>query len=159
MTLPGRAVFDCNVLLQAILSSRGPAGKLLDAAKERKFTLFISAYVIGELRDVASRPKVQRKYRLSPEIVERFCRDLVGHATIVDFVPHVFDFPRDPDDAHYIDLAVVVNARLVVSRDQDLLSLRDPSTMEGQDFAARFPGLEILTPSEALRRLDDTASE
>ena len=85
---------------------------------------------------MASRPKVQRKYQLSPEMIEQFCRDLVGHATVVDFIPHVFDFPRDPDDAHYVDLAVAVNAKLVVSRDQDLLSLRDPSTAEGRDFAA-----------------------
>ena len=94
MTLPERAVFDCNVLLQALLSSRGPAGRLLEAAKEGKLTLFISAFVIEELRDVATRPKVQRKYQLSLEMVEQFCRELVGHATVVDSVPHVFDFPR-----------------------------------------------------------------
>ncbi len=159
MTVPERAVFDCNVLLQALLSSRGPAGRLLEAAEEKKLTLFISSYVIEELREVASRPKVQRKFQLSADMIEQFCRDLVGHATVVDVVPHVFDFPRDPDDAHYVDLAVAVNAKLVVSRDQDLLSLRDASTHEGRDFAARFPGLEILTPPEALRRLDEAASE
>ncbi len=159
MTVPERAVFDCNVLLQALLSSHGPAGKLFDAAKEHKLKLFISAYILDELQDVASRPNVQRKYHLSPELVKQFCLEVVGHATVMDFVPHVFDFPRDPDDAHYVDLAVAANAKLVVSRDQDLLSLRDPLTAEGRGFAARFPGLEILTPPEALRRLNEAASE
>ncbi len=159
MTLPERAVFDCNVLLQALLSSRGPAGRLLEAAKSGKLTLFISAYGIDELREVASRPNVQRKFRVTQQMIEDFCHDLVGHATVMESVPHVFDFPRDPDDAHYIDLAVAAKAKLVVSRDQDLLSLRDESTAEGQDFAARFPELEILTPPEALRRLDETGNE
>lgn len=153
MTPPERAVFDCNVLLQALLSARGPAGSLLQAVKTQKLALFVSAYVIDELRDVALRPNVRQKFHLTLEIVEQFCRDLVAHATFVDFVPHVFDFPRDPDDAHYIDLAVAASAKLIVSRDQHLLSLRDSLTAEGKELARRFPALEILTPSEALQRL------
>ncbi len=159
MTLPERAVFDCNVLLQALISSRGPAGRLLEAAKNRKLTLFFSSYVLDELRDVALRPKVQRKYHLTPEYVERFCEELTSHATFVAVVPHVFEFPRDPDDAHYVDLAVAASAKLIVSRDQDLLSLRDLSTDDGRAFAGRFPEIEILTPPEALRRLEDLKSE
>lgn len=155
MTLPERAVFDCNVLLQALLSSRGPAGRLLEAARSRKLKLFTSAYGIDELRDVASRPNVQRKFRVTQQMIDDFCHDLVVHATVMESVPHVFDFPRDPDDAHYIDLAVAASAKLVVSRDKDLLSLRDKMTSEGKDLAARFPALEILTPPEALRRLDE----
>jgi len=73
--------------------------------------------------------------------------------TLVD-VPAVFEFPRDPNDAHYVDLALAAQAKLIVSRDLDLLSLGDPSTPEGREFRARFPDLEILTPSELLRLLD-----
>ena len=69
---------------------------------------------------------------------------------MIDNPPHVFEFPRDPDDAHYIDLAVAAKARLVVSRDEDLLSLRDTGTEAGRDLVARFPELTILTPPEAL---------
>ena len=159
MSPPFRVVFDCHVLLQSLLSPHGPAGKLIDAVRNGKLSLFLSSYVLEELRDVASRPKVQRKYRLTPEIVEGWCDELVGHATFFDPVPHVFEFPRDPDDAHYIDLAIAAGAKLIVSRDQDLLSLRDPTTADGQEFAAQFPWLEILTPPEALRRLETSATE
>ena len=76
-------------------------------------------------------------------------------ATFVDVVPHVFDFPRDPKDAHYVDLAVAASAKLIVSRDKDLLSLADESTPEGQDFKARFPGIAILTPPAMLQMLDE----
>lgn len=159
MSPPSRAVFDCNVLLQALISPQGPSGKLLHSAKGGKLTLYVSQYVLDELREVTARPKVARKFRLTPEVVSRFCDELIGHATLIDTVPHVFDFPRDPDDAHYIDLAVAANAALVVSRDHDLLSLRDVSTEAGRDFAAQFPSIEILTPPEALRRLETSDSK
>jgi putative PIN family toxin of toxin-antitoxin system len=113
MSSPSRAVFDCNVLLQSLLSSRGPAGRLLGLAKSHTLALFVSRYILDELRDVAMRPNVQRKYHLTSEIVERFCAELEGHATFIEIVPHVFDFPRDPDDAHYVDLAVAVGAKLI----------------------------------------------
>jgi predicted nucleic acid-binding protein len=79
-----------------------------------------------------------------------------AHANVLTSVPHVFDFPRDPDDAHYVDLAVAVDARLIVSRDKDLLSLRDTATAEGLDFVTRFPSLSILTPPEALQLIEAT---
>jgi predicted nucleic acid-binding protein len=97
-------------------------------------------------------------FRVASKITEpsfdAFAAMLIAHATTVDYVPHVFDFERDPDDAHYVDLAVAVNARLIVSRDNDLLSLNDKSTAEGKDFRARFPEILILTPRELLSRLE-----
>ncbi|HEY4233418.1 MAG TPA: putative toxin-antitoxin system toxin component, PIN family [Lacipirellulaceae bacterium] len=68
----------------------------------------------------------------------------------------MFDFPRDPKDAHYVDLALAVNAKLIVSRDKDLLSLRDATTTDGRDFMSRFPALSILTPPEALKLIEKT---
>jgi predicted nucleic acid-binding protein len=65
-----------------------------------------------------------------------------------------FEFPRDPKDARYVDLALAAQAKLIVSRDLDLLFLGDPSTPEGRDFQARFPDVEILTPTELLRLLN-----
>ena len=153
MSDPARAVFDCNVLLQALLSSTGPAGQLVQAVIGGKVSLFVSQYVLEELRDVASRPKVANKFKLTSDVVERYCGLIISYATLVENVPHVFDFPRDPDDAHYVDLAIAISGTLIVSRDKDLLSLRDAATAEGQDFSARFPQIEILTPSEALIRL------
>jgi putative PIN family toxin of toxin-antitoxin system len=139
--------------LQSLLSPHGPAGTLLGFAKNHRLTLFVSRYILGELREVALRPNVQRKYKLTPEVVERFCEDVAELAAFVEFVPHVFDFPRDPEDAHYIDLAVAAGAKLIVSRDKDLLSLRDTTSPEGRDFRARFPTIEILTPPELLTLL------
>jgi predicted nucleic acid-binding protein len=75
-------------------------------------------------------------------------------ASLIADVAHVFEFRRDPKDAHYVDLALAVNAKLIVSRDKDLLSLRDASTLEGREFLDRFPMLLILTPTEALQLIE-----
>ena len=72
-----------------------------------------------------------------------FRRLLSEMASLMDEVPHVFEFARDPQDAHYVDLAVAANAKLIVSRDKDLLSLRDATTTDGREFLNRFPMILI----------------
>lgn len=159
MTAPDRVVFDCNVYFQAAISPTGPARRLLQLALDGKATLFASEYVIEELASLVADPRIKSKYRLSDEELDEFFAVIRRHATFVEFVPAIFEFPRDPKDAHYVDLAVAASAKLIVSRDKDLLSLRDSSTVDGQKFLQRFPELEILTPPEALRRLVASASE
>jgi putative PIN family toxin of toxin-antitoxin system len=153
MTTAKKVVFDCNVFFQALISASGPARRLLNEAARGTLTLFVSADVLDELADVAIRPHIVRKYGLAAEFVAEFITEVRSFATFVEEVPHVFDFPRDPKDAHYVDLAVAVDATLIVSRDQDLLSLNDLSTPEGRDFHQRFPRLEILTPTDFLETL------
>ncbi len=159
MNTPARVVFDCNVFFQAAISSTGPARRLLQITVDGRLELFASEYIIEELATLTADPRIKNKYRLNDEELAEFFAVIRRHATFVEFVPAVFEFSRDPKDAHYVDLALAVDAKLIVSRDKDLLSLRDASTADGKDFTARFPGLEILTPPEALRQLDEAASE
>jgi putative PIN family toxin of toxin-antitoxin system len=147
-------VFDCNVYFQAFISATGPAAKLLEAVERKRLSLFLSQFVLDELRNVLSRPQIVSKFKFNRERVTNYLDALVELATLVADVPHVFDFPRDPKDAHYVDLALAVHAKLIVSRDKDLLSLRDYSTEEGRDFLTRFPNLIILTPPEALKLIE-----
>jgi putative PIN family toxin of toxin-antitoxin system len=154
MFSPPRIVFDCNVFFQAAISAAGPAHRLLQHVVDGHATLFISTFVIGELTELTADPRIKNKYRLTDGGLAEYFATIRRHAVFVDNVPHVFDFDRDPDDAHYVDLAVAANARLIVSRDKDLLSLRDITTADGQQFLARFPTLSILTPPEALKVLD-----
>ena len=58
------------------------------------------------------------------------------------------DFPRDPKDEPYINLALAANADYLVTRDNDLLDL-----MNDSDFRQQFPGLTILDPVAFLRVL------
>jgi predicted nucleic acid-binding protein len=80
--------------------------------------------------------------------VKTFVDTAMRQAVMLSDVPHVFTYPRDPDDEPYVDLAVAVGATYLVSRDKDLLEL-----MHDPDFGARFPRLAILDPVALLRAM------
>jgi hypothetical protein len=68
--------------------------------------------------------------------------------------PHVFSYPRDPDDEPYINLAIAAAAQYLVSWDKDLLDL-----MRDEDFRQRFPGLTILNPVALLKAFSPKQGE
>jgi len=150
MTDSTRVVFDCNTFLQALASPEGPAGQCVQLAIDRKINLFVSPSVLEELREVTSRPKVITRLRLHTNRVEEFFEAIEIAATLLVGFPEVFSYPRDPDDAHYVNLALAADAKLIVSRDRDLLDLMDLTKVEAADFQKRFPALRILNPVEFL---------
>lgn len=123
-------------------------------AIDRNITVFVSPKVIAELRDVTGRPKVIRKLRLVAERVEEFFLAIEITATLLDGIPEIFSYERDPVDAHYVNLALAANAKLIVSRDKDLLHLMDVGRPEGVEFQRKFPNLRILEPVAFLREID-----
>jgi predicted nucleic acid-binding protein len=92
---------------------------------------------------------------VTPDRVDNFIKDLAKFAEPVENVPALFSYSRDPDDAHYVDLAIATGARLLVSRDKDLLDLMDESRVEGKDFRKQFPDLIITDPPSFLLQLDE----
>jgi len=122
-----RVVFDCMIYLQATISESGPAAALLRLVESRAVSLFVSDEILAEVRDVLSHPKVR------------------------DDVSRHFSYPRDPKDEKYIDLAVEVDARYIISRDKDLLDLMTGHTDECKDFRRRFRPLEVIEPVEFLK--------
>lgn len=159
MNVAPRVVYDCNVLVQALISRRGPAFAAVEAARERRVVLYISQFVLDELRRVSARPLIATRFSLTEKRVADFVALLEGSSHFLSTVPKVFNYDRDPGDAHYVDLAVAANAQLIVSRDGDLLSLGDLNRAEGRDFAQRFPGLQILTPPQLLAMLASDVGE
>jgi putative PIN family toxin of toxin-antitoxin system len=106
----------------------------------------MSPAVFEALRDVTSRPKVIAKLGLTAERVQEFVEAVEIAATVLTGFPEVFAYQRDPDDAHYVNLAVAADAKLIVSRDTDLLDLMDTTKPEAREFLKRFPRLRILDP-------------
>lgn len=153
MSLAERVVFDCNEFFQAMISPGGPAGECIAVVRKGKLTLIVSQHILDEYRDVCSRPRLVNRFKLSVRRVDCFISQRLEMSTLVADVPHVFEYVRDPDDEHYVDLALATNSKLIVSRDKDLLALEDQSTPEGRSFHQRFPELTILMPEELLMRL------
>jgi len=124
-------------------------------ALDGKVSLFVSPAVVEELRDVASRPKVFAKLGLTASWVQEFLEAVEIAATVLTSVPLLFAYERDPDDAHYVNLALAADAKLIVSRDKDLLDLMDATKPEAAEFQKRFPRLRILEPVAFLREIEE----
>lgn len=141
------AVFDCMVFLQAATSDRGAAFACLEFVEVGEVALSISPTILAEIRDVLTRPAIRKRLpSLTDERIELFLQKIATVATVVADAPGAANYLlRDPDDLPYLDLAIAVDARYLVSRDKDLLDL-----MNDAGFVGRFPQLQIVEPASFL---------
>ena len=152
MTGKVRAVFDCNVFLQALISPGGPAGSCVALSFQGEVALFCTTHIIEELRRTTSDPRIRAKFtRITDAAVAAIIQNIERVAHFLPRVPATFTYERDPDDAHYVNVALAAKAKYVVSRDKDLLDLMDRSRPEAREFRRRFPTLEIIEPRQLLR--------
>ena len=149
-----KAAFDCNVFLQALGNPDGPAGRCVQLAITGRVKLHISVQVLDEIRDVTSRPKLIQKFKLRIERVNNLLDSLPQIAALVNFVPEMWKYDRDPDDAHYVNLALASGARLIVSRDKDLLDLMNGSDPQSRQLMTEHPAFRVLTPPQFLEIVD-----
>ena len=153
MSAPRPAVFDCNVFLQTMISPDGPAHACWQRVLAGEVTLYVTPFMLAEIRELPDKPKLRRLDGFTPDRVERFIEELLNAAQLVPDPAPSFAYPRDPDDAHYIDVAIATNALLVVSNDKDLLALMDDENREGYTLRAEHPTFAVLTPPQFLARL------
>ena len=137
-----------------MLSGRGPAPGCFDLCYKGDLRLVLSPIVLAEVRSLPYHPDLKRVPSLTVARVDAFLANALTHAMFLQDIPAVFVHPRDPDDEHYVNLALAAGASLIVSRDNDLLDLMNPQKPEGRDFLARFSQLLILAPNDLLSLLD-----
>lgn len=148
------AVFDCMIFLQGLVKETGVAVECLELVENNKIQLFISDKILAEIKDVLTRPLLQIKFSLlTEERVERLLEILRQKAILINDVPKVFSYSRDPKDEKYINLAVEARADYIVSRDKDLLDLMTGFTEEAKEFRQRFRPLKIVEPLEFLQTI------
>lgn len=148
-----RVVFDCSVTARALINPRGAAGSCLNAAISKRLLLVTSAYVLSEIRELPS--KLNPRLGVTDEKIDRLIADMTKYAEFVTVVPSVFVLESDPDDSHYVDLALCSGAQALVSSDKHLLALSIPQTPVGAEFTAAHPELLIIKPetlADELRR-------
>lgn len=118
-----RAVLDTNVLPSAIITPRGSPAQVLRLWRAGAFELVTSPSLIEELEGTLRRPKIARKYRLSPAEVRELVSLIVGTAHLVEGTQDRSDVVRDPQDARVIACAEEGRVDFLVTGDMDLLSL------------------------------------
>ena len=114
-----RAVVDTNVWVSAILNPSGLPGAVLRALKDGRFTLVSCEHLLDEIEAVLARPRLSKRYRVTPADIQELTVLLSERAEIAA-VAGTVRLCRDPDDDLLIEAARVG----LVTRDDDLKSDR-----------------------------------
>jgi len=114
------------IFLQAAAKPLGPAAALLELEEIGELELFVSEACLDEIREVLARPNLQRKFpSLTISTVNDFLDRIRLCSVLTKDVPSLFELDRDPKDAKYVDLVIAARADFLVTRDNDLLDLRE----------------------------------
>jgi len=141
-----RVVADTNTVLSGLLWQGAPR-QVLEAARAGTISLYTSAVLLAELKDVLSRPKFAERLKLARVQVKDVLLGFTALATMVepaDIAPVVAD---DPDDDAVIACAVAAQAYAIVSGDSDLIRL------------IKYADILILTAPELLDQLAKATPE
>ena len=130
-----RVVFDANVVF-AGAGWRGEAYACLQAMARRRIAAVATLEILEELRALVAERGYKSKH--SPHNVLAWYYDTVK---LVEPSPLGKRRSRDPKDDPYLACALTAGAKVIVSRDDDLLAMKKPF------------GIEIVTPRELLTRL------
>jgi uncharacterized protein len=132
-----RVVLDTNIWLSGLLWG-GLPGQILQQVELGALRAIASEAILDELARTLDRPKFQRR-------LERLGLDVAGILgavrQVVVMVPDeliVVENLRDPKDAMIVAAAIVGNAGVIITGDQDLLVLGEVN------------GVKILTPRDFL---------
>ena len=137
-----RAVIDTNVLLSGLLW-RGPSYALLEQVRNGAVTFISSPALLAELAEVLARPKFDTVLSRSNSSRQQMLAKVRMLAEVIDPPPLTQPVCRDPDDDAVLALARAAQADVIVSGDDDLLSLTS------------FDSIPILNPAQALARVGD----
>lgn len=139
-----RVVIDTNVLLSGLLW-RGAPHALLQAARIGTVELVLSEALLDEFARVI-------RYRKFAAIIDRINRsperiiiEVRALADVVTAPPLGQPVCRDADDDAVLACAIAAHADLIVSGDDDLLTLK------------AFQGIPITTAADALLRINSKA--
>ena len=133
-----RVVFDTNTLVSALLLPTSIPRQALDYAFDHGKVL-TSLALLGELDRVLKYPK------LAPYITAAERSQFLGKLTLEGTLTTItvqLTVVRDPKDNFVLELAVSGGAHVIVSGDNDLITL------------GRYDGIPIRTPAQFLREPD-----
>jgi len=118
-----RIVADTNTVVSGLLWS-GPPQQLINAAREKRITLYSSLALAAEFAEVIGREQFARRIRAAKLSAAELVADYARLANLVvpaDINPAV---AGDPDDDQILACALAANVDAVVSGDKRLRNLK-----------------------------------
>ncbi len=130
-----RVVLDTNVFVSSFFGGHPRA--IVDLWKNGEITLCLSRPIIDEYVRVLRRLGLQDERELE-ELLALFARGF--HVVFTARTPSLEVVPEDPDDNKFVECAVALKAKCVVSGDRRLAAVRD------------YMGIGIVSPRDFLQR-------
>ena len=137
-----KAVLDSSVLFSALLKKSRATAEVLALASNGCFDLWLSESILDET--AASLLRKADRFDYTRQDVMDFIGLLRELSTIVADPPAIPPVCRDPKDDHILAAALAAQADIVVSGDDDLLSL---GTYEGIRILSVRTFLDMLAQS------------
>lgn len=137
-----KCVLDTDVIVAALRSSMGASRQILTLLAQEKISVVASVSIMLEYEAVLKRPENLLAAALTAPEIDLF---LDGLAILVTPVSHFYLWRpqlQDPGDEHILEAAVNGQVDTIVTFNLRHLKLA----------AQRF-GIDVLRPSEALRRI------
>ena len=119
-----RVVFDTTTVVSALLFANGRLSWLRQHWRERGCVPLISRATAAELTRILRYPK----FGLSPDDARELLADYLPYCEVVESVERSASVCRDASDQMFLDLAQSGRADLLISGDQDLLTLAGQTT-------------------------------
>ena len=133
-----RWVVDTNVLVSAFLW-QGTPGRVIELAGEKDVRLFTSRVLLDELAATLAKKRLARHVGATGLSADQMLASYRRIATQVTARQIDAQVSRDADDDAVLACALAARADLVVTGDDDLLSLK------------RFNGIPIVTIAQAVK--------
>lgn len=135
-----RAVIDTGVFISALIRPQGRTGAVLQALKDKRFTMIYSTDILVEIIDVLGRDKFRSKYHISPDDIATLI-DLIRLRGELVIPSQKLTVCRDPKDDIFLEAALEGKAEYIVSGDFDLLDMKS------------FENIPVLRVAEFLARI------
>lgn len=136
-----RAIVDTNILIRAVIMPSGTVGPVITRLRDGDYTLVYSAPLIDELLEKLTLPRIREKYHLNDQDIDDLLALIALRGELVTPTRKV-KICRDPQDDMFIEAALAGNAEVVVTGDEDLLTVKE------------FETVRFITPRAFLALLD-----
>ena len=136
-----RLFLDTNVLVSAVLFG-GVPGELVDAARAGRAEAVVSLHVLSEFIEVLTRPR----FGVDEPTAVALAEEIALFAQVIPLMVASGTWVSDAGDDPVIEAALAGGATHVVTGDMRI-------------HQVDVEGLEVITPAEALRVIEDHKAE
>lgn len=135
------ATIDTNTLVSAIININSSVSQeIYQSFIEKRFLLITSPSILEEVDEVIHRERIMSFHKLPLKQLEEIISELANLSYIVPGNTKI-DISRDPDDNKIIAAAVEGNTDYIVSRDRDILDLKE------------YNNIKIISPEQFMKVL------